>query len=504
MSRVIKRNKLSQGGIRRAAGAAGSYQSRTPSEAVGFNAPGEASIHRKALGMIGVSPDAAESGRAPSEAIGFNAPENASIYERAVSTVSTAPGGAVGMTPFTKSDRTNRYENTLRRVEGAAPKRFKQSSLTRDYLSALQKTEASRPEPFQSKYNEQVQNLLNTIQNPKSFDLETDDTYRKLYEKYREQYAAQGDQAMRDAAGNAAALTGGYGSTYAMAAGQQARDQYMQALNNNSMSLAEMALNDYWRNRNDKYNQLNAVNAQDAVDYGRHRDLVGDWKDDRNYYANQYQQNYANDYGAHRDEVADWQNNRAYYAGQAQTAYGNDFGLYQSALDQYNAEAARKQAQAQFEASQALAREQNAQAQANWLAEFEYRKLQDALARQAAGGGGRGSSGGGYGGDGLFQDDVRPMTRAEYEKNYDTILNSYDDGEKIAKDYEDYVKANIPVKSGRSFTRSDGKKVDLNLFSKAIDARNYLQEKRAGTNVYNFPDWYNADEKKRHTSKRKK
>lgn len=485
MSRVVQRNKRSQGEIRRTRGAEGSYGANRA-----VTPPWDDIV-----------------GKTPSEAIGYDAPRGTSIYKKAVSTVSSGPGTSEELSPFTKSDRTNRYESTLRRVEREEPGSFKRSALTRDYLDALKQTEASRPEAFQSQYNQQVENLLNTIQNPQSFNLETDDTYRKLYEKYREQYAAQGDQAMRDAAGNAAALTGGYGSTYALAAGQQARDQYMQALNNNSMSLAEMALNDYWRNRNDKYNQLNAVNTQDAVDYGRYRDLVGDWKDERNYYADQYQRNYGNDYGEYRDGVTDWQNDRAYYAGQAQTAYGNDYSLYQSALDQYNNEAARKQSQEQFEAQQALRREQDAQAQANWLAEFEYRKQQDALALQAAAARGGGSGGGRSGGGTGFswgEEEPRTLTRNEYEKTYDDILNGYEGGEEKAKAYEAYIKANAKVKSGRSFTRSDGKKVDINLFNKALNTRNYVQEERAGGNVYAFPDEYQYDKVKRSGAQRKK
>lgn len=405
---------------------------------------------------------------------------------------------------FYRSAETQRYNQKLRRAEKGRPDKFSASDMTNGYLQRLKDTENRKPEDFQSKYTQNIADLLDTIQNPQAFDLKSNDTYKQLYDNYRESYMAQGDRAMRDAQGAAAAMTGGYGSTYAMAAGQQAYDSYLQRLNDNNINLYQMALNDYWQNRNDKYNQLNAVNGQDAVDYKRYRDAVGDWKDDRSYYAGQYQQNYANDYGRYRDEVGDWQTDRAYYAGQAQNSYSNDFNMYQSGLDQYNAELNRRQAQSQFEAQQALQREQDAQAQKNWQTEWDYRLAQDALRAQqeaAGGGSGGGRSGGRRSGRrrsgksaSRGTDGLSPLTRSEYEKTYDEILNGYDDGEKMAKAYEEYIRSNGGVKTGRSFTRSDGKQVDINLFNSALDTRNYLQEERAGTNVYRFPNGYEDSE----------
>ena len=333
----------------------------------------------------------------PKRAISFNAPDQ---QYRSNSYVSTepgiqseierrGPGNNVNLPQFSDSAETKRYQQQLRRTERNRPDDFHASELTNGYLKKLQNTEDQKPADFQSKYTQNISSLLNTIQNPQVFDLKSNDTYKQLYDNYKESYMAQGDKAMRDAQGAAAALTGGYGSTYSLAAGQQAYDGYMNRLNEQNMNIYQMALDDYWRNRNDNYNQLNAVNSQDGIDYGRYRDKVGDWKDDRNYYANQYQRNYSNDYGEYRDRVGDWQNDRAYYAGQAQNSHGNDFNMYQSGLDQYNAELNRKQAQEQFEAQQTLRRDENAQNQANWQAQWDYQLAQDALrAQQAAVGGG--------------------------------------------------------------------------------------------------------------------
>ena len=51
-----------------------------------------------------------------------------------------------------------------------------------------------------------------------------------LYQQYKDQYVQQGKLAMKDTMGQAAALTGGYGSTYGQQVGQQAYDAYLQKL----------------------------------------------------------------------------------------------------------------------------------------------------------------------------------------------------------------------------------------------------------------------------------
>jgi hypothetical protein len=88
---------------------------------------------------------------------------------------------------------------------------------------------------------------------------------------------------------------------------------------------------------------LNAYQSQDNTMYGRYRDDVADWQTDRNYYANQYQQNYGNDrsaiendrgfdYAVYRDKVADWQNDRNYNAAQYFNSYGNDYTATQDEI----------------------------------------------------------------------------------------------------------------------------------------------------------------------------
>lgn len=241
-----------------------------------------------------------------------------------------------GQPLFATSNRTDAYYDRVSALENDYPDDFSLSGDTANYLKKLHEVEAQRPADFESKYTQNIENLLNTIQNPEKFDLKTNDTYKQLYDQYRESYMAQGDRAARDAAGAAAALSGGYGSSYSANAASQAYDNYLQALNDQNVNLYNMALSDYWNNRNDYYNQLNAVNNQDQTDYGRYRDKVGDWQTDRAYYAKQYQDFYGNDYQAYRDDVGDYFTNRGYYADMANNAWNQDFSNYSTILGQFN------------------------------------------------------------------------------------------------------------------------------------------------------------------------
>ena len=82
---------------------------------------------------------------------------------------------------------------------------------------------------YDSKYDEQLADLYNQITQRKPFEYSTDDDM--LYQQYLQKYTQQGQQAMRDTMGQAAALTGGYGSSYGQAVGQQTYDAYLRQLN---------------------------------------------------------------------------------------------------------------------------------------------------------------------------------------------------------------------------------------------------------------------------------
>lgn len=113
-------------------------------------------------------------------------------------------------------------------TQQTTPKLSYDPSLDESYqqaLAALQQAQQSLPS-YKGTYDQQLQDIYNQIVNRDkfSYDLNSD----MLYQQYANQYAQQGKMAMMDTMGQAAALTGGYGSSYGQAVGQQAYNAYMQ------------------------------------------------------------------------------------------------------------------------------------------------------------------------------------------------------------------------------------------------------------------------------------
>lgn len=94
-------------------------------------------------------------------------------------------------------------------------------------------------QPYVGQLNALYEQIVN--RKPFQYDLNGD----LLYQQMADQYAQMGAQASRNAMGQAAALTGGYGNSYAQQVGNQANQQYMTALNQNIPGLYQQALNAY-------------------------------------------------------------------------------------------------------------------------------------------------------------------------------------------------------------------------------------------------------------------
>ena len=83
--------------------------------------------------------------------------------------------------------------------------------------------------------------------------------------------------------GQAAALTGGYGNTYAQNVGQQAYGAYMQGLTDKIPELYQLALDKYDRDATLEKEKYSVLKDADATDYGRWGDRLNQWNTDRSY-----------------------------------------------------------------------------------------------------------------------------------------------------------------------------------------------------------------------------
>ncbi len=177
---------------------------------------------------------------------------------------------------------------------------YKESDLVAQAKAALQAQLANKPGAYQSPYQQQISETLDKILNREkfSYDLNGD----ALYQQYKDQYTTQGKQAMMDTMGQAAALTGGYGNSYAQSVGQQTYQGYLQQLNDKVPELYQLALDQYNREGDDLLNQYSLYVDRENTEYGRHRDTVGDYYADLDYLTNQYQNERNFDYGKYSDD----------------------------------------------------------------------------------------------------------------------------------------------------------------------------------------------------------
>ncbi len=102
-----------------------------------------------------------------------------------------------------------------------------------------QSWEALKPKEYESSFAAQLSALYDEIAQRKGFTY--DPQKDSAYQRYAAIYQRQGKAAMEDTLGQAAALTGGYDSTYAQGAAQQAYHQYLQELNELIPQLEENA-----------------------------------------------------------------------------------------------------------------------------------------------------------------------------------------------------------------------------------------------------------------------
>lgn len=253
----------------------------------------------------------------------------------ASSGVSNSTGTSYGSAPqYSQSDNTKNAYTQWQQEESNKPGDYKESDALSGLRKQLEDWEKNKPGAYESAYQSQIDEILNGILSRGSF--EYDPAKDKLYQSMADQYKQKGKQAMRDTMGNAAALTGGYGSSYAATAGSQAYDNYMQQLQDRVPELYQLALQS-WQNETDSmYNKLNALNTQDDAAYGRYRDSVSDWRSDRDYLYNRAKDQYDTEYGQWRDSVGDWQSNRDYAMNKYAQLSDEDYRKYQDALSQYN------------------------------------------------------------------------------------------------------------------------------------------------------------------------
>ena len=135
---------------------------------------------------------------------------------------------------------------------------------------------ALQPGEYESGFDAQLAALYDQIAARPAFAY--DPAQDAAYQSYAALYQRQGKAAMQDTVGQAAALTGGYGSSYAQMAAQQAYGQYLQALNEVLPQLQQQAYERYSDAGDALTQQYALVEARRQAEYGQWQDAQKSWQ----------------------------------------------------------------------------------------------------------------------------------------------------------------------------------------------------------------------------------
>lgn len=206
-----------------------------------------------------------------------------------------------------------------------------------DALKRLQEMEGTKPS-YDATYDKQLSDLYEKIMNREKFSY--DAANDPLYQQYREMYTREGKAAMQDTMGQASALTGGYGSTYAQSVGQQQYDAYLQKLNEVVPELYSQARQAYNDEGDRMMQQYQMVGDLRSDEYSKYRDALSDWWQGLNYQTdradsaynqgfNEWSSEYQNRYQAERDRISDEQWQKQF--DEAKREYEQSYALQQRA-----------------------------------------------------------------------------------------------------------------------------------------------------------------------------
>lgn len=193
----------------------------------------------------------------------------------------------------------SQYNAAYNAYKNAVNTGYRPSSAVNNYRNerdnALKKAQAMGDFSYESQYKDKIEGLLNNAENMK-FNFNYSLTDDPAYQTYRDQYVHNGQMAAQNAAAEAAAQTGGYGSTAATAASQQAYNESLTQLNQIVPDLYNAAYNRQWNeftNERDTLQEL--ASAYQSLDQQGYDQALATWTNNFNQYitlAQQYNSNY--------------------------------------------------------------------------------------------------------------------------------------------------------------------------------------------------------------------
>lgn len=344
-------------------------------------------------------------------------------------------------------------------------------------------------------YSDRFDSMLDAINNRDKFqyDMNTD----TLFQQSLASAMASGQQAMQDTIGQASALTGGYGSSYATSAGNQQYNAFIQDAYANLPQYYNMALEAYYAEGDEMYKQLNALGEADAKEYDRNLQAWNaNFSNAQQMYQNEYTtwsdgiKNAIQQAGLQLDENGQMYNNLFNYIGLLNDDYWKgtqfdesvrQFNLgYDLDVSKFN-EGIR-----QFDLGYALDRDKFAESQRQFNSElgYKYANLNQANAQWQA--------------EMDYKNNALAQSNAQWQAEYEAQLKKQADANKLAnKEYQlEQYKTLYNLKNGGSSSSKTVKYTDATQKEKneALDIMNTFGEEELQNYLESLPESKNKEQ----------
>lgn len=160
----------------------------------------------------------------------------------------------------------------MTQINGPYNDKKRQTGGGNNSVPAARQTGGTASPAAPSSYNadSELDSLYSAISSRRRFSY--DPSSDPMYRSYAQRYAVNGRMAMRDSMGQAAALTGGYGSSYSAAVGQQQYDEYLRALSETLPELYQLAYQRYEDEGDALRDRYDIAYQRRETDYRREQD----------------------------------------------------------------------------------------------------------------------------------------------------------------------------------------------------------------------------------------
>lgn len=197
--------------------------------------------------------------------------------------------------------KTQSNTNNPSGTQGFQYKNFQESDVLSQAQAAIDQHKQTMPGGNKNTYLDSINETLNKIMNREafSFDINGD----ALYNQYKDLYSQQGKMAMMDTMGQAAALTGGYGNSYASTAGNQAYQSSLQKLNEVVPELYQLAYQKYQDEGDALAQQYALLGDMDEREKSREREDLSNYYKQLDYLTNEADKLYDREYSQWADKT---------------------------------------------------------------------------------------------------------------------------------------------------------------------------------------------------------